>query len=30
MTQEGNRDTLNYRLTGTDDAIDAWGHEYVR
>jgi len=30
MTQEGGRDCLHYRFTGSDAAIDTWGHEYVR
>jgi len=30
MTQEGSRDCLNYRLTGSSEKIDTWGHEYVR
>jgi 26S proteasome regulatory subunit N1 len=28
MTQEG-RDCLTYRLTGTDEPIEKWGHECV-
>jgi len=30
MTQEGSRDTLNYRLSGSGEKIDIFGHEYVR
>eukprot|EP00041_Stephanoeca_diplocostata_P037281 m.1401556 g.1401556 ORF g.1401556 m.1401556 type:complete len:909 (+) comp25008_c0_seq5:69-2795(+) len=31
MTQEDeSRDCLHFRLTGSDKAIDTWGHEYVR
>lgn len=31
MTQDDeSRDCLHFRLTGSDKAIDTWGHEYVR
>ena len=30
MAEEGSRDSLKYKLTGSDDPIGSWGHEYVR
>ena len=30
MSEEGSRDSLKYKLTGSDDPIGSWGHEYVR
>lgn len=30
MAEEGSRDSLKYKLTGSADPIGSWGHEYVR
>lgn len=30
MSVEGERESLKYRLLGSDDDIGSWGHEYVR
>ncbi|XP_065191107.1 26S proteasome non-ATPase regulatory subunit 2-like [Sycon ciliatum] len=30
MTQPDSRDTLDYRILGSSDALESWGHEYVR
>ncbi|EOA18379.1 hypothetical protein CARUB_v10006910mg [Capsella rubella] len=30
MSAEGERESLKYRLTGTEGDIGSWGHEYVR
>ncbi|CAA0396804.1 unnamed protein product [Arabidopsis thaliana] len=30
MSAEGERESLNYRLTGSESDIGSWGHEYVR
>ncbi|CAE6171490.1 unnamed protein product [Arabidopsis arenosa] len=30
MSAEGERESLNYRLTGSEGEIGSWGHEYVR
>jgi 26S proteasome regulatory subunit N1 len=30
MTSSTGRDSLNFRLKGTGEGVDVWGHEYAR
>ena len=30
MTQPEGRECLEFRIKGSSDALDSWGHEYVR